>query len=157
MNKKRIDKYANFAPICVFGPGGEFQDTWPIPNQRPVTAASAGPIGKLLDIIAEMAGLTEQTDSEEIQTKFSHEGLHNEKSARQNKYFAASVSGALCNFGTYDQQTLFSDDSRCGNNIKYKPQHRIRTHRRPSRTRPVKGFDRQGTLFEANGLSISAA
>jgi hypothetical protein len=154
-------------PICKFGPGGDFVSEWPVRgNKSPI--AMENPLSKVLATIAEMIGtkippelLTvkdvkpDTSIKKLIKSNLEKEKQPGEKSSRTNN--ASSTAGTKANSKLRGQPMLFSDVRRACRTVRRKSHYRIRTYRSSSRKRTSQQFKGQGTLFEINGSSQSAA
>ncbi len=132
----------NKIPLCKFGPGGQYQNDWSM--SQPITGRSTSAIGKLLDIIAEMAGLTEEPQP--LTTK----QVINETTQQANAKTApnSASTGRLSS-----QPTLFSDDIGIGSHSKARANNRLRTPRRTAKKRNVNRLQWQSTLFGVDLVS----
>lgn len=146
MNSKRDIYYQN-TPLCKFGPGGEYVNNWNIGDQVPVTSKSSNSIGKLLDIIAEIAGLTEYTKQES-----DNYGIVNdwEKNGKTSGSIAKAISCPIVNIQFSNQKTLFGDNSAGGKIFAGQQNNNIRTYRRSSGKRINRKVHRQIPLFETH-------
>ena len=167
-------------PVCRFGPGGDYVNDWPgaktqSPNQGP------NPLSKVLAMIADVMGTTvsgelmiqEQTplyisaagtpkkSQADIEGPTDNHLLREKQSGAANKpdhtSNAPSTAGTKSDSPTAAESMLFADDSRSSRAAKHKPHHRIRAYRRTPRKRTPRPVEGQGTLFEVNGASQSAA
>ncbi len=132
----------NNIPLCKFGPGGEYQNDWSM--SQPVTNRSSSAIGKLLDIIAEMTGLTEEPQPL-TKKQVINEAKQNNAKATSN----STISGRLSS-----QPTLFSDDIGIGSPSKARANNRVRTHRRVTKKRAANSCRWESTLF---GVDFSSS
>ena len=72
-------------------------------------------------------------------------------------HHAPAVGCAKSAWPNGGQATLFADDRRAGRKTRRKSNHRIRAYRGTSKKRANQQVKGQGTLFEVNGPSQSAA
>jgi hypothetical protein len=163
------------APLCKFGPGGDFTSQWD--SQKPNLAALEGvsPIGKVLNLIAEVIGAAVQP---EILTEIAcalppiDESQNNPNPTLSSQEIQTDGQTAIVRLCANQPQAvsrlkagrtpagqsmLFSNDWRTGTDLKHKPGHRIRTHRRASRKKPVDTVHGQGSLFETGALRRKTA
>lgn len=173
VNKNRFSEQ----PLCKFGPGGDFVQELSENDALPGASIQENPLGKVLEIIAEMIGaaigpellldqpqqqdngfnkqtfLAEKTKHENIQSGFDY--YHTQAAGR--------IKGNRC---VSNQAMLFADDGRVGTFSGRKTPHRIRAYRRTARKRTDRvAVQRQssGTLFttfengKKNCLSMSPA
>ena len=151
---------------CRFGPGGEFVHDWPS-GQAKQTTITDNPIGRVLATIAEMIGATiepnlfgEITDPGNIEVTINKKSVteDNKGADKQPHLHHAPAAGcAKVAWPNGGQATLFADDRRAGRKTRRKSNHRIRAYRGTSRKRANQQIKGQGTLFEVNGPSQSAA
>jgi len=161
-------------PLCQFGPGGDFTSQYD--SEKPASPAADGisPLGKVLNLIAEVIGATVQP---EILTEIacalppfdlqngansimsSEESCPDDQTALVGKYAnqPQTTSSLKTNRPLAGQPMLFSNDWRIGPGAQHKPGHRLRTHRRTARKKAADAVHRQGSLFETNGCRRKTA
>ena len=167
-------------PVCRFGPGGDYVKNWPgAKSQSPIQGAN--PLGKVLALIADVmgttvsgelmiqsqkrlyisaAGIPKKTQAD-IEGPTDNHLLREKQSGAANQ--ADHTSNAPSTAGTKDssriakEPMLFADDSGSSGRAGRKPHHRIRAYRRASRKRTARRLEGQGTLFEVDGASQTAA
>jgi hypothetical protein len=167
-------------PLCRFGPGGDYVHDWP-GDKIQLPGRGQNPLGKVLAMIADLMGTTVSSElmiqseyppyigpdhevgrvQAHIQTPTNNHLLSEKKSSAPNKTehtsYAASIAGPKGDSRPANEPMLFADDSRSSRTAKHKPHHRIRAYRRPSRKKAPRRVEGQGTLFEVNPASQSAA
>ncbi len=172
MDRGRFDAYRD-EPICKFGPGGDYVRQWPgkaAGKGEPVGAVE-NPLRKVLDRLADIIGTTVNIASlSGIDVEGPQEigacEIVNEEEREENHVAADNESGTGNAETIRDTQAhpavraeplLFADDSRVGAGGRRKSNHRIRAHRRTAKKRAAQKIDGQGTLFEIDCTSQSAA
>ncbi len=171
MDRGRFDAFRD-EPICKFGPGGDYVRTWP-----PKTAGKADPAGtvenplrKVLERLADIIGANVNIASiSGVQVDGPHQIAAREivSEEREEDHVATDNKSGTGNAETIgDTQAhpavraeplLFADDSRISSGGRRKSNYRIRAHRKTARKRAAKKIDGQGTLFETDCTSQSAA
>lgn len=159
-------------PLCKFGPGGDFTNQYDSEKPAMPTADGISPLGKVLNLIAEVIGAAVQP---EILTEIAcalppvdaltNTDTSSSKETRPDDQtqFAQSpdqpqaASGAKTNRPLAGQPLLFSNDWRTGAGPQHKPGHRIRTCRRASRKKTAPPVYRQGSLFETHACRRKTA
>ena len=156
----------NWEPLCQFGPGGDYTRSWPRPEVRK-KAGGEKVLGRLLETIADIIGATVNPElmeelrgqyevelleeikivKEELKGEGKHEQTDNAKTTKSSGAGVATGAGKL----------LFADDSGSSKRVRRKPHYRLRTYRRAAKKRTGREYDGQGTLFEVNSASQSAA
>ena len=171
MDRGRFDAFAD-EPICMFGPGGDYVRAWPGKAAGKADAAPApeNPLRKVLESLADIIGATVNIASiggiriEGPQEVGACEIVNEER--EENHVAADNESGTGDAETTGDTQAhpavraeplLFADDSRVGAGGRRKSNHRIRAHRKTAKKRTAQKIDGQGTLFEIDRTSQSAA
>jgi hypothetical protein len=161
MDRQRPDSnYEYLGPICKFGPGGEYISNWPAVPLYSVSTPQGNPLGRVLDGIARMIGLS-PTQSLALQTRRAYDPQiqkliqkrreKNERAARQDSpAYAAPITVVGDDSPFSCKPTLFSDDTGTGFAPQHKPHHGIRASRRPARKRFAVGLPKQGSLFETH-------
>lgn len=181
MDFKRFTRLggAERAPLCMFGPGGDYVNEWPGGN--PIEASSAGHgesngLGKVLDAIADMLNADERGQfardvgrmarsaglsfTSFIKETGENEQTHSfEKKAESKRcdLDAEAAAGAGGGSGFSDEPKLFGDDSGACRRTKRRSKHNIRAYNVAGGKGVNYKVARQGTLFEAYGQSQSAA
>ena len=166
MDDKRI-KIDKPAPLCKFGPGGDFVSSWPgvVPEG---TVWRAGPVRRMLGMIGECIGaiispelFSELSGAVDVEIKefevLAKEKLSNAVDEPKGRDNAPSVGGTCDNLKIRGQAMLFADDCGTGKRAKRKPHHRVRTHRRVAKKKTRDEITGPGTLFETYGKSTTAA
>ena len=171
MDRGKFDAFAD-EPICMFGPGGDYVRAWPSKTAGKADAAPApeNPLRKVLESLADIIGATVNIASipgirvEGPQEVGACEIVNEE---REENHLATDNES-----GTGDAETtgdthahpavraeplLFADDSRISSGVRRKSNYRIRAHRKTARKRVAQKIDGQGTLFETDCTSQSAA
>ena len=128
------------------------------------------PLGKLLGTIAEMIGATIHPglvselmdvegmfDIEKISQDLMKEKTASAKAKSDERDYASPTSGIEADSPIPGQALLFGNDRGTGKRVKRKPKYRIRTYRRVAKKRAAEQIEGQGTLFEVNPASQSAA
>ncbi len=169
MNVKRFNIDDGKQPLCKFGPGGEYVYNWPGENDALATAGK-NPLGRILSALAQIIGatincelLSEFQSAADAEIKNAVKGkLPKEKTESANKKppkpnYSTTIRGAKANKTFPAQPMLFADNGRTGRRVRNKPANRLRAHRRTSRKKAACKIKGQGTLFEINGTSQSAA
>ena len=152
--------------LCRFGPGGEFVHHWP-GKEAKQAAITDNPIGRVLATIAEMIGATiepnlfgEITDPANIEDTINKKKVKENSTGASNQpnpHHAPTVGGTKVALANRGQTMLFADNRRTRRKTGRKSNHRIRAYRGASRKRPDQQVKGQGTLFEVNGPSQTAA
>jgi len=169
MGKSRFsesDMGENWEPLCKFGPGGDYVRKWP--REKVVKRAGDEKVlGKLLSTIAEIIGATVNPElMEELQGQYEVELLEEIKIVKEELKGAGKHEGtdnasttksAGAGGGTGAGELLFADDRRSSKRARRKPHYRIRTYRRAAKKRSGREYEGQGTLFEIDPASQSAA
>ena len=161
MDRQRPDiNFEYLGPICKFGPGGEYVSNWPAVPLYSVSTPQGNPLGRVLDGIARMVGLSptqslalqmRRTTDPQIQKLIQKRRERNERAAKQDgPAYAASITVVGNNSPFSGKPTLFSDDTGTGFAPQHKPNHGIRASRRPARKRFAGGLPQQGSLFDAH-------
>jgi hypothetical protein len=164
MDEKRFKNSSD--PLCRFGPGGEFTSDWPV--SADAKTSSVNSIGRVLSTIAGMIGATiypellAEIENETAVEMTVYRQMAKEKTSSERKQFRSfgnasstqRTQGDRCHRG---QSMLFADDCRGSRKAKRKSQHRIRTCRRVTKKKTSNGLQGQGSLFETNSASQSAA
>jgi hypothetical protein len=166
---KRFSQTNKGAPLCKFGPGGDYVDEWD-------TSHVSGPLqkeshlGQVLTVIAELIGATVQPEilteiacalpvEAEIEKPLPKTLSFQEKTADGAKHtnHTQATRNASAGRKLSKEPMLFSDDWGAGGGAKHQPNHRIRTHRRASRKRTAGSVNGQGTLFTIDQLGRKTA
>jgi len=148
------------APLCKFGPGGDFISVWQ--PETPEPFEQSNPLEKLSASIIEVAAILlgfKLTNPHNllIKTCGSSEPvlLHKEEMKNAVKFNrihratdSSPTSVAQDDNRLPTEPMLFPDFSRNGIRIRHQPKHRIRTYRRAAKKRPVMRFAKQSSLFE---------
>jgi len=137
MERERI---INIGPVCRFGPGGEYDTSWPAGDELVESADWANsydkPKNALTRLLDVLAGLTE---------------------ILRGPSRSIEITGPIEIDEVPNQRWLFADDWRAGAAVKHKPNHRIRAHRTVAKKRtffiPAEGR----TLFDADFKSAKTA
>ena len=168
MVRNRLNDSGRGDSLCRFGPGGEFVQDWP-GEEAKQTAITDNPIGRVLATIAEIIGATiepnligEITDPANIEVTINKKSVKEDSTGADSptcphSHYAATVGGVKLALANGGQAMLFADNRRTRRKISRKPNHRIRTYRGTSGKRADQQIEGQGTLFEVNGPSQSAA
>ena len=167
-------------PVCRFGPGGDYVKNWPgAKAQLPIHEPNS--LGKVLALIADVMGTTvsgelmiqaqkplyisasgiPKKSQADIEGPTDNHLLREKQSGAtgkpNNTNYTASTAGAKDSSRIATEPMLFADDSGSSGRAGRKPHHRIRAYRRAGRKRPARKIEGQGTLFELDGASQSAA
>jgi len=167
-------------PVCRFGPGGDYVKDWPLKeNQTP--NYHTNPLGKVLALIADVVGTTVSGElmiqeqgpacigadgkatkaQADIQKPNNNYMLREKQSGATDKSdhpsYTPSTASTKDSSRIAAEPMLFADDSGSGRSAGSKPHHRIRAYRRASRKSTARRIEGQGTLFELDGASQSAA
>ena len=169
MNKNRFSGNKNDQPLCKFGPGGDFISSWP-PGRASAIRQGPNPLRKILETIADIIGATVNPElisqlqaQANIQARqlVKNEAIEERISSAQTRAdqtdHAATVRRPAANRQLRGETMLFGDNWRTGRRAKRKPTNRIRAHRRTAKKRTRQKIAGQGTLFEVNAQSQSAA
>jgi hypothetical protein len=133
------------APVCRFGPGGDFISVWP-PQSQPHKAQPAKLLTRLNEIIAALLNLS------------SKENLDYVVESNAGKPAYSSPTTTLKGDSRFSgRPLLFPDDCRIGLTARNKPKHHIRAYRRTAKKRPAIAFAGHGSLFESNFKSTKTA
>ena len=154
-------------PLCKFGPGGDFVTNWPEGSYKRRERID-NPLGRVLEAIADIIGATVKPELiSEITQKTDIKRLINANTEREDITSAAEESsganhaettgGAEADSTIRGEPMLFADDRGTCRRVRRKPNHRIRTYHRASKKRTADKFDGQGTLFDLDAQSQSAA
>jgi hypothetical protein len=166
--KQNMTEFDEFdVPVCRFGPGGDYVSDWPGAKTQ-LPAREPNPLGKVLAMIADVMGTTvsgelmiQDPAPLYIEGPTENHLLSQKQSGAPNKpdhtSNAPSTAGSKGDSPPAAEPMLFADDSRSSRDAKHKPHHRIRAYRRTPRKRTPRPIEGQGTLFEVNGASQSAA
>jgi len=145
----------------------EFDD-----QKSPLPEPESNPLGKVLALIADVMGTTVSSElmiqagavsetkadiEEPAENYLIPEKQSGAANRGENTSYAPSTAGAKDSSRIAAEPMLFADDSRSSGRAVHKPHHRIRAYRRASRKRPARRLEGQGTLFELDGASQSAA
>ena len=148
-------------PLCRFGPGGDFTTDYTAElGEMPMPQING--VSKVLSTIANMIGAAIYPQSGEktlavslamvSETEFHRsEGTFN--ADRETTYEAAftATNANVTGLGKISKEPmLFGNDKGISIGNGHKPKHRLRTSRRPSKTRTGLRIAGQGTLFEIN-------
>ncbi len=153
-------------PLCKFGPGGDYVTNWPEGSSdageifdNPLTSVLTA-LGSVINtrmgakafnqIVTgpepvKPVFLDNKTEKPESESKISH------------KHHPKTTGNAKGGKKLRKEPMLFGDDCRAGRTPKRKQKHRVRAHRSASPKRANKESPRQGTLFEINRKSGTAA
>ena len=166
MVNNRLNNGGGGGSPCRFGPGGEFVQDWPGEEAKQTTITD-NPIGRVLATIAEMIGATiepnlfgEITDPGNIEVTINKKSVTEDSTGADKQphlHHAPAAGCAKIAWPNGGQATLFADDRRAGRKTRRKSNHRIRAYRGTSRKRANQQIEGQGTLFEVNSPSQSAA
>ena len=166
MVNNRLNNSDGGGSPCRFGPGGEFVQNWPSEEAKQTTITD-NPIGRVLATIAEMIGATiepnlfgEITDPGNIEVTINKKSVTEDSKGADKQphlHHAPAVGCAKVAWPNGGQATLFADDRRAGRKTGRKSNYRIRAYRGTSRKRANQQIKGQGTLFEINGPSQTAA
>ncbi len=171
MDRGRFDAFRD-EPICKFGPGGDYVRTW-----SPKTTGKGDPVGavenplrrvleRLADIIganvnmASVSGIGVEGPREIGACEIVNEEREEDQVAADNESptgNAETIGDAGAHPAVRAEPLLFADDSRVGSGGRRKSNYRIRAHRKTARKRAAPKIDGQGTLFETDCTSQSAA
>ena len=155
METERFKNLDSTYPICKFGPGGDYVSDWPITtNNSPATQKN--PLTTFLTTLGDIIGATVKPELIATITADKEKTLDVIK--KTNRTANAPPDGSTKGNGTLKSQAmLFADDGRISTTPKHKPHHRIRTHRRVAKKKVHSRLQGQGTLFEVDSTSQSAA
>ena len=146
------------APLCKFGPGGDFEVAWR-PEPPEISAMSNRPLRLLsavLEALVVMLGfkragahisLRNHACSSEV-IEFDREKARNgaENSKLGDTAYTAATAVAEDGGALSGEPMLFPDLGGDGVRVKHKPKHRIRTYRRAAKKRSALGFTEQGAM-----------
>lgn len=171
MDRGRFDAFRD-EPICKFGPGGDYVRTWPpkAAGKADGVGAAENPLRKVLERLADIIGANVNIASisgigvdgpQEIaacqivneEREEDHVATGNESGTGN----AETIGDAQAHPAVRAEPLLFADDSRAGSGGRRKSNYRIRAHRKTARKRAAQKIDGQGTLFETDCTSQSAA
>ena len=166
MVSNRFNNESN-EPLCKFGPGGDFVTNWPEGNYKRRERID-NPLGRVLGAIADIIGATVKPELiSELTHKPDIKRLINANTESEDKASAApktsqpnhaeTISGTKADSTIRGEPMLFADDRGTGRRVRRKPNHRIRAHRRTAKKRSSDKSSGQGTLFDLNAKSQSAA
>ena len=171
MDRGRFDAFRD-EPICKFGPGGDYVRVWPgkAGGKGDAVGAVENPLRKVLERLADIIGATVNIASvsgvgvegpQEIgaceivnETKEENHVAADNESGTGN---AETIRDTQAHPAVRAEPLLFADDSRVGAGVRRKSNYRIRAHRKTARKRAAQKIDGQGTLFEIDCTSQSAA
>ena len=171
MDRGRFDAFGD-EPICRFGPGGDYVRAWPgkAAGKADPAPAAENPLRKVLQSLADIIGATVNIASipgiriEGPQEVGACEIVSEEREENQVAANKESGTGDAETTGNTQahpavraEPLLFADDSRVGAGGRRKSNHRIRAHRKTAKKRAAQKIDGQGTLFEIDCTSQSAA
>ena len=171
MDLGRFDAFGD-GPICKFGPGGDYVRTWPgnAAGKADAVGAVENPLRKVLERLADIIGANiniASISSVRVEGPREIGGCEIVNEEREEDHVAADNKSGTGNAETIrDTQAhpavraeplLFADDSRVGAGGRRKSNHRIRAHRKTAKKRTAQKIDGQGTLFEIDRTSQSAA
>jgi hypothetical protein len=166
---KRFSQTNKNAPLCKFGPGGDYVDEWDAPGVS-APQPKESHLGQVLNVIAEIIGATVQPEilteiacalpveadnKKPLSKKISFQEKTADGSQQTNHAQAARNTSAGQKLSK--EPMLFCDDWGAGGSAKHQPNHRIRTHRRASRKRDAGPINGQGTLFTIDPLGRKTA
>ena len=154
-------------PLCKFGPGGDFNQHWP-PDNSKIRPLADNPIGRVLMTIADIIGATIKPELiNQLTQKPDIKRLINANTEREDKASAApktsrtnhaeTTGGTEADSAVRGEPMLFADDCGTGRRVRRKPNHRIRAYHRAAKKAAADKFDGQGTLFDLDATSQSAA
>jgi len=151
----RFEKTKQDIPLCKFGPGGDYVNSWSAP-ESPMPQERHSPLGKVLNLIAEILGAAVQPEIlTEIACALPTEPLNLQTASREKtenepaySHHTPPASYAAAGKTSCTEAMLFGDDWGTGCGPAHQPDHRVRARRRTSRKRPSGTFNRQGTLFD---------
>jgi hypothetical protein len=146
------------APLCKFGPGGDFVSVWQPETPGPceqsnylkklsisifeVAAILLGfKLTKPLNLLINASGSPALHNNEEMKNAFKFNRVHRTTNP-------APTPVAQDDSRLPSEPMLFPDFGRNGIRIRHQPKHRIRTYRRTAKKRPAMRFAKQSTLFE---------
>ncbi len=152
------------APLCRFGPGGDYVKDWPTGTYK----AQQKPIGSVLSTIAKM--LDTVIDEELMQNSTIakiHSAIQNSKLPdlteyeieyeKSNDVNASSVSGVKISEQFSAEPMLFDNAAGAFGHSGNKQNDSVRAHRKPKRKRASFGRVWQGSLFDAHQQSAKVA
>jgi len=166
---KRFSQTNKGAPLCKFGPGGDYVDEWDAPSVLGPQPKESH-LGQVLTVIAELIGATVQPEmlteiacvlpveaeiEKPLPKKISFQ--ENATDGSQHTNHAQATRNATAGRKLSKEPMLFCDDWGAGGGAKHQPNHRIRTHRRASRKRTAGSVNGQGTLFTIDQLGRKTA
>jgi hypothetical protein len=163
MDSKDMKNRFSEKPLCKFGPGGDFVHELSPKEVLPKAATQGNPLGKVLEIIAEMVGAAIgpellldcvqplNIDQKELDFTIKAEKTKNENNQSGLHYYHPQTTGRTSgNRCVSKQAMLFADDGRSSPFPGHKAPHRIRACRRTTRKRAdriVVQRQGSGTLF----------
>jgi hypothetical protein len=169
MDVKRFKVGDDKQPLCKFGPGGEYVYNWPGENAD-LANANKNALGKVLRALAQIIGATIncellaelQSDAaaeikDAVKDKLPKEKTESAYKKHTKPNYSPTIRGAKANKTVPAQPMLFGDNGRTCRRVRHKQTNRLRAHRRTSRKKTPCQIKGQGTLFEINGKSQSAA
>ncbi len=171
MDRGRYDAFRD-EPICKFGPGGDYVRTWSgkAAGKADPVGAVENPLRKVLERLADIIGANIKIQSVSgVRVDGPREIGAREivSEEREEDHVAADNESGTGNAETIGdtgahpavraEPLLFADDSRVSSGSRRKSNYRIRAHRKTARKRAAQKIDGQGTLFETDCTSQSAA
>lgn len=159
---ERFNKSKNDIPLCKFGPGGDYVNEW---KALPSTQSSnkESPLGQVLNAIAEIIGATVQPEllteiacalppepKKGVPEKNNLICQENKEDGYHQPDHSKTIPSPVPGGKLSKEPLLFSNDWGVGGGLKYKSNHRVRTHRKASRKKAAGPFNGQGTLFETH-------
>jgi len=162
-------KTRQVAPLCKFGPGGDFEVAW-WPEPSEIVAMSNRPLRLLsavLEVLVVLLGVkrtgarvswtNHACDSEVVD--FDREKAKNAaEDSKLGRTAYAPATAVADNGGALSAEPmLFPDLGGNGVRVKHKPKHRIRTYRRVAKKGSALRFAEQGSLFESQFQSAKTA
>ena len=157
------------APLCKFGPGGDYVSVWQ--PEPPESYEKSNCLKKVFTSTIEVAAILlgyKRTNpyipfkntSGSAETLFFHkEEMKNasESNRVHHKPHPATISVAQDDSRISAEPMLFPDIGRNGIRIKHQPKHRIRAYKRTSKKRLTVRLTEQGSLFEGQFKSARIA
>jgi hypothetical protein len=157
----------NELPLCQFGPGGDFVQSWHGQPPEPSVSVPSSPLNRVLTTIAELLAVTVQPEilaeiacvlppetsenPSEMPALCTKETENHAPNSRADTNHASSIECIEPNRNLPKQTMLFGDDWGTGRGAKRKSSNGVRAHRRTSRKKVNCAIQRQGTLFTVNG------
>lgn len=169
MDRGRFDAFKD-EPICKFGPGGDYVRAWPGKAGGNPSPAAENPLRKVLESLADIIrgrvdiasvgdirieGPQEVSVCEIVNEKREENHVATDK--QPGTGYAETTGNTQAHPAVRAEPLLFADDSRVGAGGRRKSNHRIRAHRKTAKKRAAQKIDGQGTLFEIDCTSQSAA